>query len=243
MAIPEIGEAGQQRLGTSRVLIVGAGGLGSPAALYLAAAGVGTLGMVDDDRVERSNLHRQILHPESRVGMSKVASAQASVAAINSAVTFIGHDQRMNTDNAAALIAGYDLVIDGSDNFETRYALNDACVAAGVPLVHGSVYRFEGQVAAFWPAREGPCYRCVFPEPPPAEMAPSCAEAGVLGVLPGIIGLFQATEAVKLLLGLGQPLLGRLLAYDALRSEVRTLRIARRPDCECRHQSTDTVPA
>ncbi len=241
MAIPEIGEAGQRRLAASRVLLVGAGGLGSPAALYLAAAGVGTLGLVDDDVVERSNLHRQVLHPDSRVGMGKVASGQASLQALNPQLVFRGHPVHLGADNVDDLLAGYDLVLDGSDNFPTRYLLNDACVRRGLPLVHGAVYRFEGQVAAFWPARDGPCYRCIFPEPPPAELAPSCAEAGVLGVLPGIIGLLQATEALKLLLDLGTPLTGRLLAFDALRSELRNLRVGARPDCLC--QAASAKPA
>ena len=238
MAIPEIGEAGQRRLAASRVLLVGAGGLGSPAALYLAAAGVGTLGLVDDDVVDRSNLHRQVLHPDSRVGMGKVASGQATLQALNPHLVFRGHPVRLAAENVDELVAGYDLVLDGSDNFATRYLLNDACLSHGLPLVHGAVYRFEGQVAAFWPARNGPCYRCIFPEPPPPELAPSCAEAGVLGVLPGIIGLLQATEALKLLLDLGTPLTGRLLAFDALRSELRNLRVAARDDCICR----GTVP-
>ena len=243
MAIPEIGEAGQRRLAASRVLLVGAGGLGSPAALYLAAAGVGTLGLVDDDVVDRSNLHRQVLHPDSRVGMSKVASGQATLQAINPQLAFRGHPVRLDADNVDELISGYDLVLDGSDNFTTRYLLNDACLRRSLPLVHGAVYRFEGQVAAFWPARQGPCYRCIFPEPPPAELAPSCAEAGVLGVLPGIIGLLQATEALKLLLDLGTPLTGRLLAFDALRSELRTLRVAPRADCLCRSAAPEQVRA
>lgn len=241
--LPEVGEQGQQRLQDSRVLIVGAGGLGSPAALYLAAAGVGTLGIVDHDRVDRSNLQRQILHADSRVGMSKANSAEVALKALNPSVEVCTHELRVDATNADALVHDYDLVLDGSDNFRTRYVLNDACLRHGLPLVHGSIYRFEGQVAAFWPQREGPCYRCLFPEPPPPELAPSCDEAGVLGVLPGTIGLLQATEALKLLLDIGEPLLGRMVIYNALSSEMRRLRIAARMGCSCRTRSVEPIEA
>ncbi|WP_435102891.1 molybdopterin-synthase adenylyltransferase MoeB [Arhodomonas sp. AD133] len=229
--LPEVGEAGQARLAEARVLVIGAGGLGSPAALYLAAAGVGTLGMVDDDVVDRSNLQRQVLHAEARVGMPKVYSAQATLRGLNPGLRFVPHAVRLTADNAEQLVSDYDLVLDGSDNFATRYALNDACVPRGIPLLHAAVYRFEGQASVVWPARGGPCYRCLFPEPPPAELAPSCAEAGVLGVLPGLLGMIQATEALKILLDLGEVPLGRLLCVDALRSEYRSLQVFRDPAC------------
>ena len=219
LAMPEVGESGQARLLDSKVLLVGAGGLGCPAALYLAAAGVGTLGIIDDDRVERSNLHRQVLHTHGRIGQLKVDSARASLLALNPGVHIETHAERLTSANVERVFAGYDLVVDGSDNFATRYLVNAACVKLEIPNIHGSVYRFEGQVTVFWPGyagRRGPCYRCLYPEPPPPELAPSCAEAGVLGVLPGIIGLLEATEAIKILLGLGDPLVGRLLCYDAL---------------------------
>ncbi|HEX6736562.1 MAG TPA: molybdopterin-synthase adenylyltransferase MoeB, partial [Azonexus sp.] len=219
LAMPEVGEAGQARLRDSKVLLVGAGGLGCPAALYLAAAGVGTLGLVDDDRVELSNLQRQVLHTQGRIGQLKVDSARASLLAINPGIRIESHAERLSSANVEHIFAGYDLVVDGSDNFATRYLVNDACVRLEMPNIHGSVYRFEGQVTVFWPAcpgRRGPCYRCLYPEPPPPDLAPSCAEAGVLGVLPGIVGLLQATEAIKILLGIGEPLVGRLLCYDAL---------------------------
>lgn len=219
LAMPEVGEAGQAKLLDSKVLLVGAGGLGCPAALYLAAAGVGTLGIIDDDRVERSNLQRQVLHTHGRIGQLKVDSARASLLALNPGIHIETYPERLNSANVEHIFAGYDLVVDGSDNFPTRYLVNDACVKLEIPNVHGSVYRFEGQVTVFWPSypeRRGPCYRCLYPEPPPPELAPSCAEAGVLGVLPGIIGLLEATEAIKILLGIGDPLVGRLLCYDAL---------------------------
>ncbi|PKO88977.1 MAG: molybdopterin biosynthesis protein MoeB [Betaproteobacteria bacterium HGW-Betaproteobacteria-12] len=219
LAMPEVGEAGQARLLDSKVLLVGAGGLGCPAALYLAAAGVGTLGLIDDDRVERSNLQRQVLHTHGRIGQLKVDSARASLLALNPGVHIETYAERLSSANVEHIFAGYDLVVDGSDNFPTRYLVNDACVKLEIPNIHGSVYRFEGQVTVFWPAyagRRGPCYRCLYPEPPPPDLAPSCAEAGVLGVLPGIVGLLQATEALKILLGIGDPLVGRLLCYDAL---------------------------
>lgn len=232
LLMPEVGEAGQLKLLGSRVLLIGAGGLGSPAAFYLAAAGVGTLGIVDHDVVDRSNLQRQILHTDARVGMAKVVSARQTLEALNPSVKVIGHEVRLDSGNVEELLAGYDVVVDGCDNFPTRYLVNDACVKLGVPNVHGSVYRFEGQVTVFWPGDgRGPCYRCLYPEPPPPEFAPSCAEAGVLGVLPGVVGLLQAVEAVKLLLGLGDPLVGRLLYYDALSAEFRSLAVERDPAC------------
>jgi molybdopterin/thiamine biosynthesis adenylyltransferase/rhodanese-related sulfurtransferase len=234
LLMPEVGEAGQLRLIDSKVLLIGAGGLGSPAALYLAAAGVGTLGMVDDDVVDRSNLQRQLLHTDSRVGMPKVDSAEATLKGINPAVKVVKYPVRVDSDNVEEIFAGYDVVVDGSDNFPTRYLVNDACVKLGLPNVHGSIFRFEGQVSVFWPGyskRRGPCYRCLFPEPPPPELAPSCAEAGVLGVLPGVIGTLEAVETIKLLLDLGDPLVGRLLAYDALRQRFTELKVEANPDC------------
>ncbi len=234
LLMPEVGEAGQLRLLDARVLLVGAGGLGSPAAFYLAAAGVGTLGLVDDDVVDRSNLQRQILHTDDSVGTPKVTSAQRTLQALNPDVTINTFETRLDSDNIEDILQGYDLVVDGSDNFPTRYLVNDACVKLGLPCVHGSVYRFEGQVTVFWPGcpeRRGPCYRCLFPEPPPAEFAPSCAEAGVLGVLPGVVGLLEAVEALKILLGIGDPLVGRLLAYDALAARFTDYRVERDPHC------------
>jgi molybdopterin/thiamine biosynthesis adenylyltransferase/rhodanese-related sulfurtransferase/molybdopterin converting factor small subunit len=234
LTMPEVGESGQLRLLDSRVLLVGAGGLGSPAAFYLAAAGVGTIGIVDHDIVDRSNLQRQILHNDARVGTSKVESARAAILALNPAVKVETHDVRLCSANVEEVLAGYELVVDGSDNFPTRYLVNDACVKLGIPNVHGAVYRFEGQVTVFWPAcaqRRGPCYRCLYPEPPPPELAPSCAEAGVLGILPGVIGVLEAVEAVKILLDRGDPLVGRLLYYDALRAAFTELQLRPRPDC------------
>ncbi|RMH15988.1 MAG: molybdopterin-synthase adenylyltransferase MoeB [Acidobacteria bacterium] len=234
--IPEVGEEGQIRLLDSKVLLVGAGGLGSPAAFYLAAAGVGTLGIVDDDVVDRSNLQRQILHADARVGTPKVDSARATLEALNPDVEIQTYRERLVPENVERIFDGYDLVLDGSDNFPTRYLVNDACVKLGLPNVHGSIFRFEGQVSVFWPgypARRGPCYRCLFAEPPPPELAPSCAEAGVLGILPGVIGTLEAVEAVKILLDRGDPLVGRLLVYDALEQRFTELRINPNPDCPC----------
>jgi len=234
LLMPEVGEEGQIRLLESRVLLVGAGGLGSPAALYLAAAGVGTLGVVDDDVVERSNLQRQILHADDRAGTSKVESARRTLAGLNPQVVVEGFEERLTSANVERLFAGWDVVVDGSDNFPTRYLVNDACVRLGLPNVHGSIYRFEGQITVFHPSREGrpgPCYRCLYPEPPPPELAPSCAEAGVLGVLPGVVGTLEAVETVKLLLGIGDPLIGRLLHYDALRQRFTEFKV--RPDPRC----------
>ena len=228
--MPEVGEAGQQKLLESKVLLLGAGGLGSPAALYLAAAGVGTLGIVDMDVVDASNLQRQILHNMDRVGERKVDSAKKTLTALNPDVNVVTYDVRFGADNVLDILDGYDVVVDGTDNFPTRYLLNDASLLKRIPVVHGSIFRFEGQVSVFAPY-EGPCYRCLLPEPPPTELAPSCAEAGVLGVLPGIIGSVQALEAIKLLLGLGDPLVGRLLAYDALEQSFRTFKVRRDPEC------------
>lgn len=234
LTLPEVGEAGQARLADARVLVIGAGGLGSPAALYLAAAGVGTLGLVDHDVVDRSNLQRQVLHTDSRVGRLKVESARETLLGLNPRVEVQLHQQRLSSTNVEDLFGGYDLVVDGSDNFPTRYLVNDACVKLGLPNVHGSVFRFEGQVSVFWPGRPGapgPCYRCLYPEPPPPELAPSCNQAGVLGVVPGVIGLIQATEALKLILDAGEPLVGRLLCFDALRMRFRTLSLHADPAC------------
>jgi len=230
LLIPEVGEVGQLKLLDAKVLLLGAGGLGSPAALYLAAAGVGTLGIVDADTVDASNLQRQILHNTDRLGQYKTESARETINALNPDVKVVEHRTRLSAENVLDLIRDYDVVVDGADNFPTRYALNDASVILNKPVVHGSIFRFEGQTTVFKPY-DGPCYRCLFPEPPPAELAPSCAEAGVLGVLPGIIGSLQAIEAIKLILGIGDPLIGRLLLYDALETSFRELKLRRDPDC------------
>jgi len=230
LLVPEVGETGQQKLLKSKVLLIGAGGLGSPAAYYLASAGVGTLGIVDSDVVDLTNLQRQILHTTERIGESKVSSAKKTLEALNPDVKIIGYEERLTAANIDRIIEGYDVVIDGADNFPTRYLLNDASVKHRIPVVHGSIFRFEGQVTVFKPF-EGPCYRCLFPEPPPPELAPSCAEAGVLGVLPGVIGTLQATEAIKLLLGIGESLVGRYLLYDALEESFREVRLRRDPEC------------
>ncbi len=228
--LPEVGEAGQQKLLEAKVLLLGAGGLGSPAALYLAAAGVGTLGIVDMDVVDASNLQRQILHNTERIGDRKVDSAKKTLTQLNPDVNVVTHDVRFGADNIMDILAGYDVVVDGTDNFPTRYLLNDASLLQRIPVIHGSIFRFEGQVTVFDPYN-GPCYRCLLPEPPPPELAPSCAEAGVLGVLPGIVGSIQALEAIKVILGLGEPLRGRLLAYDALEQSFRTFKVRRDPNC------------
>lgn len=228
--IPEVGEEGQFKLLDSRVLLIGAGGLGSPAAYYLAAAGVGTLGIIDADVVDDSNLQRQILHNTERIGQYKAESARQTLTALNPDVKVVTYIERLDETNVAQIIADYDVIVDGTDNFPTRYLLNDAAIMANKPVVHGSVFRFEGQLTVFKP-HEGPCYRCLYPEPPPPALAPSCAEAGVLGVLPGIIGLLQATETIKLLLGIGDPLVGRLMTYDALAGEFNELRLFRDPHC------------
>ncbi len=237
--LPEVGEAGQVKLLKSKVLLLGAGGLGSPAALYLAAAGVGTLGIVDADTVDASNLQRQILHATSRVGMPKVESAAKTISDLNPDVKVIQHQERLTSENVERLFAPYDLVVDGTDNFPTRYLVNDASVFLGKPVVHGSIFRFDGQVTTFVPKKaaakfgvaEGPCYRCLYPEPPPPHLAPSCQEAGVLGILCGIVGTIQATEAIKLILGKGDLLVGRLLAYDSLKMKFHELRL--RKDLQC----------
>ncbi|MCH7667720.1 MAG: molybdopterin-synthase adenylyltransferase MoeB [Acidobacteria bacterium] len=230
LALPEIGEEGQLALLKARVLLIGAGGLGSPVALYLAAAGVGTIGIVDSDRVDISNLQRQIMHTTQRIGHLKVDSASQAIAAINPDVTVVRHAERLVAANVLDILDGYDVIVDGADNFPTRYLLNDASLHTNTPVVHGSVYRFEGQVTVFSPW-QGPCYRCLFPQPPPPELAPNCATAGVLGVLPGIIGSLQALEAIKLVLHLGDSLSGRLLTYDALDQHFMELRLERDPDC------------
>ena len=230
LLIPEVGIEGQRKLLRSKVLLVGAGGLGSPAAYYLAAAGVGTLGIVDSDVVDATNLQRQILHSTERIGEPKVESAKRTLEALNPDARVVGYRERLDATNIDRIIADYDVIVDGADNFPTRYLLNDASVKWRKPVVHGSVYRFEGQVTVFKPF-EGPCYRCLFHEPPPPELAPSCAEAGVLGVLPGIIGTIQANETIKLLLGIGEPLIGRYLLFDALDGVFREVKLRRDPDC------------
>ena len=230
LLIPEVGEAGQFKLLDSKVLFIGAGGLGSPAAYYLAAAGVGTIGIIDADVVEESNLQRQIIHNTSRIGQYKAESAKQTIQELNPDIQVNTYLERLDETNVARIIADYDVIIDGTDNFPTRYLLNDAALLANKPVVHGSVFRFEGQVTVFKPY-EGPCYRCLYPEPPPAALAPSCAEAGVLGVLPGVIGQLQAVETLKLLLNIGDPLVGRLMMYDALAGEFNELRLFRDPNC------------
>jgi len=230
LLVNEVGEAGQLKLLDSKVLLLGAGGLGSPAALYLAAAGVGTIGIVDMDVVDDSNLQRQILHNVDRIGDRKVDSAKKTLTLLNPDVNVVTYDVRLGADNILDIIDGYDVIVDGADNFPSRYLLNDASLVKRIPVVHGSIFRFEGQATVFHPY-VGPCYRCMIPEPPPAELAPSCAEAGVLGVLPGIIGSIQAMEVIKLLLGIGDTLAGRLLAYDALEESFRTFKVNRDPEC------------
>jgi molybdopterin/thiamine biosynthesis adenylyltransferase/rhodanese-related sulfurtransferase len=230
LLLPEVDVAGQLKLLDARVLLLGAGGLGSPAALYLAAAGVGTIGIVDMDVVDESNLQRQILHNVDRVGERKVDSAKKTLTAMNPDVNVVTHDVRLGADNVMDILSGYDIVVDGADNFPVRYLLNDAALKLEIPVVHGSIFRFEGQVTVFKP-HDGPCYRCFLPEPPPAELAPSCAEAGVLGVLPGIVGSIQAVETIKLILGVGEDLSGRLLAYDSLEQSFRTYKMVRDPEC------------
>ena len=232
LVLPEVGVAGQQRLAQARIALIGAGGLGAPAALYLAAAGVGRMSLIDDDRIERSNLQRQVIHADDRVGTLKVDSARIALAALNPSVQIDSIATRLQAANVEELIRGHDLVIDGADNFPTRYLLNAACLRLGIPLVYGAVHRFSGQVSVFDPRRaDSPCYRCLFPEPPSAAEAPNCSEAGVLGVLPGVIGMLQATEALKLLLGIGTPLVGRLQCFDALAATFRELRLPRDPAC------------
>jgi molybdopterin/thiamine biosynthesis adenylyltransferase/rhodanese-related sulfurtransferase len=235
LLIPEVGEEGQIKLLQSRVLLIGAGGLGSPASLYLAAAGVGTIGIVDDDTVDETNLQRQIVHSTERLGDSKADSAKLTIEALNPDVTVKVFKERLTSENVDRILGeGWDVIVDGADNFPTRYLLNDASVWHRIPVVHGSIYRFEGQVSVFWPAcpdKRGPCYRCLYPEPPPPELAPSCAEAGVLGVLPGVVGCLEAVETVKLVLGVGEPLVGKLLHYDALKQRFTELALA--PNAHC----------
>jgi molybdopterin/thiamine biosynthesis adenylyltransferase/rhodanese-related sulfurtransferase len=228
--LPEIGVTGQQKLLASKVALIGAGGLGSPAGMYLAAAGVGTLGVIDDDVVDASNLQRQILHGTDRLHTAKVDSAERTLKNLNPDVVVDKHRVRLTSANAVEILGGYDVIVDGADNFATRYLVNDVALKLGKPVVHASIFRFEGQLTVF-PAHGGPCYRCLYPEPPPPEHAPSCAEAGVLGVLPGTIGVLQATEAIKLLLGLGETLAGRLVVYDALKARFRELKLRRDPKC------------
>ncbi len=230
LLIPEVGSKGQARLLDSKVLLIGAGGLGSPAALYLAAAGVGTIGIVDFDVVDLSNLQRQVIHGTDRIGEKKVESARRTIHNLNPDVKVVGHEEMLVADNVERIIAGYDVVLDGTDTFETRYLLNDAAVVANIPVVHASVFRFEGQLTVFQPYA-GPCYRCLYPTPPPPELAPGCSVAGVLGVVPGIMGLLQANEVLKLLLGIGDTLAGRLLLFDALDTSFTELKLKRDPNC------------
>jgi len=228
--LPEVGEKGQAKLLQSKVLLIGAGGLGSPAAFYLAAAGVGTLGLVDNDVVDMSNLQRQILHTNDRVGVPKVESARQTLTALNPDVNVIGYQERLSSANILDIIKDYDVIVDGCDNFPTRYLVNDACVMTGKPNVHGSIFQFEGQASVFYP-HQGPCYRCLFPEPPPPGAAPSCQEAGVLGVLPGLVGTVQAVETLKLVLGIGKPLIGRMVYFDTLSMELRIHKLRKDKNC------------
>ena len=230
LIIPDVGMTGQKRLKNAKVLCVGAGGLGSPALLYLAAAGVGTLGIVDFDVVDESNLQRQVIHGQSDIGRSKAESARDSIREINPYVNVIVHYERLDSDNAMQIFADYDLIVDGTDNFATRYLVNDACVLLGKPYVWGSIYRFDGQASVFW-AEYGPCYRCLYPEPPPPGMVPSCAEGGVLGVLCASIGSIQVNEAIKVITGIGEPLAGRLMIYDALEMTYRSVKVRKDPEC------------
>ena len=228
--LPEVGEEGQAKLLDAKVLLIGAGGLGSPTAFYLAAAGVGTLGLVDHDVVDLSNLQRQILHTNDRIGTPKIESARQTLQALNPDVNIVGYQERISSENIMRIIKDYDVIVDGCDNFPTRYLVNDACVLTGKPNVHGSIFQFEGQASVFYPGK-GPCYRCLFPEPPPPGAAPSCAEAGVLGVLPGLVGCVQALETIKLILGVGKPLIGRMVYFDTLSMELRVHRLRRDPKC------------
>jgi molybdopterin/thiamine biosynthesis adenylyltransferase/rhodanese-related sulfurtransferase/molybdopterin converting factor small subunit len=230
LILPEVGTLGQRRLKAAKVLMIGAGGLGSPTGLYLAAAGVGTLGLVDFDTVDESNLHRQVLFGRSAVGRPKIQAAVDRLRDLNPHIKVVPHEVRLDSSNALALFKDYDVIVDGTDNFPTRYLVNDACVLSGKPNVYGSIFRFEGQVSIFWGAK-GPCYRCLFPEPPPPGLVPSCAEGGVLGVLPGIIGSLQANEVIKLIVGAGDPLIGRLVLFDALKLKFRELKLRKNPDC------------
>jgi molybdopterin/thiamine biosynthesis adenylyltransferase/rhodanese-related sulfurtransferase len=243
LILPEVGPAGQEKLGAARVLCIGAGGLGSPVALYLAAAGIGTIGLVDFDEVDLSNLQRQILHGTRDVGRKKIDSGYDRLSDLNPGIKIERHDARFTSANALALVSEYDVVVDGSDNFATRYLSNDVCVWARKPNVYGSVFRFEGQTTVFAPHLGGPCYRCLFPEPPTAGSVPNCAEAGVLGVLPGTVGTIQATEAIKLILGAGESLIGRLLHFDAMKMKFREFALRRDPQCPvCGDSPTITAP-
>ncbi len=230
LILPEVGMEGQQKLKAAKVLCVGTGGLGAPLALYLAAAGVGTIGLVDFDVVDESNLQRQIIHSQATVGMLKVDSAEQMLHGLNKNTTIIKHNMMLTSANAMEIFRDYDVIADGTDNFQTRYLVNDACVLLGKPNAYGSIFRFEGQASVFG-APEGPCYRCLYPEPPPPGLVPSCAEGGVLGILPGLVGVIQATETIKLILGIGEPLIGRLLLVDALGMTFRTLKLRKNPDC------------
>jgi molybdopterin/thiamine biosynthesis adenylyltransferase len=240
LLLDEVGIEGQQKLLDAKVLLLGAGGLGSPAALYLAAAGVGTLGIVDNDVVETSNLQRQVIHSSERIGVSKVDSAAQTITALNPDVHVEGHALRLGPENIMEILPGYDIVVDGLDNFPTRYLLNDASVRLGIPVVSAAILGFEGQLSVFKP-HDGPCYRCLFPVPPPAELAPSCGANGVLGVLPGTMGLLQATEVIKLILGEGEPLIGRLLMYDALAAKVTEVKVRRDPECPICSRDPSTI--
>ena len=231
LIMPEVGMEGQLKLKAARALCIGAGGLGSPVLLYLAAAGVGKLGLVDFDEVDYSNLHRQVIHGTPDVGRSKLDSAKSRLNALNPEVEVVTYEMALSSQNALGLFADYDLVIDGTDNFPTRYLVNDACVIQGKPNIYGSIFRFEGQASVF-AAKDGPCYRCLYPEPPPPGLVPSCAEGGVLGILPGVIGTLQATEAIKVILGVGEPLIGRFLIFDALKMRFRELKLRKDPDCQ-----------
>ena len=239
LLLPEVGEAGQAKLLKAKVLLIGAGGLGAPSSLYLAAAGIGTLGLVDADTVDASNLQRQVIHATSRLGMSKVDSAEQVIKDLNPDVKVVGYKERVDSSNVERIFKDWDVIVDGTDNFPTRYLVNDASVFLGKPVVHGSIFRFDGQLTTFVPPsaakklglEPGPCYRCLYPEPPPPHLAPSCQEAGVLGILPGVVGLLQATEAIKLILGRGEPLVGRLLTYDSLKMKFRELKLRRSPEC------------
>jgi sulfur-carrier protein adenylyltransferase/sulfurtransferase len=230
LIIPDVGKTGQRRLKNARVLCVGAGGLGSPALMYLAAAGVGTLGIVDFDVVDESNLQRQVIHGQSDIGRPKAVSAMETITGINPLVNVVLHEERLDSDNAMEIFAGYDLIVDGTDNFATRYLVNDACVLLGKPYVWGSIYRFDGQASVFW-AEHGPCYRCLYPEPPPPGMVPSCAEGGVLGVLCATVGSIQVNEAIKVITGIGEPMVGRLMVYDALEMTFRSVNVRKDPEC------------
>ena len=230
LLVPEVGTAGQLKLLDSKALLIGAGGLGSPAALYLAAAGVGTIGLVDDDVVDLTNLQRQVIHNTERIGKPKVESARETIEALNPDVEVVGYQTRLDRDNVLDLIADYDVIVDGADNFPTRYLLNDAAVRVNKPVIHASILGFDGQLTVFKPY-DGPCYRCLYPQPPPADLAPSCGANGVLGVLPGVMGLLQANEAIKLIIEQGEPLIGRLLLFEALTAQFTELRVRRDPDC------------